>query len=158
MSNVKGSPMNKSTIRIRLMKADDFDAVVGIDEKVLKVSRPDYYKLKFEKLFDSKDYLPTSLVAEEEDGTLVGFVMGELYMGEYGIFQEEASLDTIGVDPHYQHKGIGEQLINEFMDHLKQIGVQKVNTLVDWNDSKLIQFFSANQFSPSKTINLERRL
>jgi hypothetical protein len=44
------------------------------------------------------------------------------------------------------------------MDHLKQIGVQKVNTLVDWNDSKLIQFFSANQFSPSKTIYLERSL
>ena len=158
MSYVKGSPMNKSTIKIRLMQADDFDVVVGIDEKVFKASRPDYYKLKFEKLFNSKDYLPTSLVAEEEDGTVVGFVMGELYMGEYGIFQEEASLDTIGVHPHPQHKGIGEQLINEFMDHLRKVGVKKINTLVDWNDSKLIHFFSANQFSPSKTINLERSL
>jgi ribosomal protein S18 acetylase RimI-like enzyme len=88
----------------------------------------------------------------------VGFVMGEIYMGEYGIFQEEARLDTIGVDPGYQHKGVGEQLINEFMDHLRSVGVQKVNTLVDWNDSNLIQFFSTNQFSPSKTINLERSL
>ena len=148
--------MNESTINIRLMKTDDFDAVVRIDEKVLKASRPEYYEMKFEKLFKSKDYLPTSLVAEEEDGTLVGFVMGVLYMGEYGIFQEEATLDTIGVDPYYQHKGIGKQLINEFMDHLKRLGVQKVNTLVDWNDSKLIHFFSANQFSPSKSINLER--
>ena len=150
--------MNESTINIRLMKADDFDAVVGIDEKVLKASRPEYYKMKFEKLFKSKDYLPTSLVAEEEDGTVVGFVMGELYMGEYGIFQQEATLDTIGVDPQFQHKGIGKQLINEFMDHLKKVGVQKINTLVGWNDSKLIQFFSANHFSPSKTINLERSL
>ena len=150
--------MNESTIKIRLMKADDFDAVVGIDEKVLKASRPEYYEMKFEKLFKSKDYLPASLVAEEEDGTVVGFVMGELYMGEYGIFQEEASLDTIGVDPDYQHKGIGEQLINEFMDHLRKVGVQKINTLVDWNDSNLIRFFSANKFSPSKTINLERIL
>jgi ribosomal protein S18 acetylase RimI-like enzyme len=140
------------------MKVDDFDAVVGIDEKVLKASRPEYYEMKFEQLFKSKDYLPASLVAEEEDGTVVGFVMGELYMGEYGIFQEEARLDTIGVDPHYQHKGIGEQLINEFMDHLRKVGVQKINTLVDWNDSKLIHFFSVNQFSPSKTINLERGL
>src|SRR5210317_944275 len=138
--------MNESTIKIRLMQADDFDAVVGIDEKVLKVSRPEYYEMKFEKLFKSKDYLPTSLVAEEEDGTVVGFVMGVLYMGEYGIFQEEATLDTIGVDPDYQHKGIGKQLINEFLDHLKTLGVQKINTLVDWNDSKLIHFFSANQF------------
>jgi len=150
--------MNPSTIKIRLMQADDFDAVVGIDEKVLKASRPEYYEMKFEKLFNTKDYLPASLVAEEEDGTVVGFVMGELYMGEYGIFREEARLDTIGVDPGYQHKGIGEQLINEFVDHLKKVGVQKISTLVDWNDSNLIQFFSANQFSPSKTINLERNL
>ena len=150
--------MNESTIKIRLMKAEDFDAVVGIDEKVLEASRPEYYEMKFEKLFNSKDYLPASLVAEEADGRVVGFVMGELYMGEYGIFQEKATLDTIGVDPGCQHKGIGEQLINEFMDHLKKLGVQKVNTLVDWNDYKLIHFFSANQFYPSKTINLERSL
>ena len=150
--------MNKSTIKIRLMKADDFDAVVGIDEKVLKAIRPEYYIMKFEKLIKSKDYLPVSLVAEKEDGTVVGFVMGEIFMGEYGIFQEEATLDTIGVDPSYQHKGIGEQLLNEFVDHLRKVGVQKINTLVDWNDSKLIHFFSVNQFSPSKTINLERSL
>jgi ribosomal protein S18 acetylase RimI-like enzyme len=141
------------------MKADDFDAVIGIDEKVLKASRPAYYEMKFEKLINSKDYLPTSLVAEGEDGTLVGFVMGELYMGEYGIFQEEATLDTIGVDPDYQHQGIGEQLINEFLDHLKALGVQKISTLVDRNDSKLMHFFNKNQFSPSKTIvSLERSL
>ena len=158
VSYEKGGPMDKSTIKIRLMKEGDFDAVVRIDEKVLKASRPEYYEMKFEKLFKSKDYLPTSLVAEEEDGAVVGFVMGVLYMGEYGIFQEEATLDTIGVDPQHQHKGIGKLLINEFMDHLKTLGVQKINTLVDWNDSKLIQFFSANQFSPSKSINLDRSL
>jgi ribosomal protein S18 acetylase RimI-like enzyme len=150
--------MNESTINIRLMKAEDFDAVVEIDGKVLEASRSEYYEMKFEKLLNSKDYVPASLVAEEDDGKVVGFVMGELFMGEYGIFQEEATLDTIGVDPTYQHKGIGEQLINEFMDHLKKLGVQKINTLVDWNDTRLIHFFSANQFSPSKTINLERSL
>ena len=151
--------MHESTIKIRLMKVDDFEAVVGIDEKVLNASRPAYYDLKFEKLFKSKEYLPTSLVAEEEDGTVVGFVMGELYMGEYGISQEGATLDTIGVDPDFQHMGIGEQLINDFLDHLRDLGVQKINTLVDRNDSKLMHFFSSNQFSPSKTIiALERKL
>ncbi|MFZ0243766.1 MAG: GNAT family N-acetyltransferase [Desulfobacterales bacterium] len=150
--------MNASTIKIRLMQAEDFKAVVGIDEKVLKAERPEYYELKFDKLFSSRDYVPTSLVAEDADKRVVGFVMGELYMGEYGIFQEEAKLDTIGVDPDYRNKGIGERLISEFMDHLRSIGVKKVNTLVDWNDAKLIQFFSANHFSPSKTINLERVL
>lgn len=150
--------MDERKISIRLMKADDFDDVVGIDEKVLEEPRPEYYKTKFEKLFDSSYYLPVSFVAETEDGTVVGFVMGELYMGEYGISQEEATLDTIGVAPSFQHMGVGEQLIGEFMDHLKTMGVQRVNTLVGWNDSKLIHFFSANHFVPSKTINLERTL
>lgn len=150
--------MNESPIKIRLMQAEDFDAVVEIDGKVLKASRPEYYEMKFEKLFGSKDYVPASLVAEQEDGTVVGFVMGELYMGEYGIFREKATLDTIGVDPDHQHKGIGERLINEFMDHLKKLGVEKIQTLVDWNDARLIHFFSANQFVPSRTINLERSL
>ena len=150
--------MNNSTIKIRPMKTEDFDAVVTIDERVFNTPRRKYYELKFEKLFKFKGYLPMSLVAEEEGGTVIGFIMGELYIGEYGIFDEEARLDTICVDPDYQHKGIGEQLINEFMDHLRNNGVKKANTLVDWNEAKLMHFFGANQFSPSKTINLERNL
>ena len=150
--------MKKSTTKIRLMKVGDFNAVVRIDEKVLKASRSEYYRLKFETAVQSPDFLPTSLVAEEEDGTVVGFVMGELYIGEYGISQKRATLVQIGVDPDYQHKGIGAQLINEFMDHVRALGVRKINTLVDENDSKLTHFFSANQFIPSKTINLERSL
>ena len=150
--------MKESTIKIRLMKADDYDAVVGIDEKVLKASRPEYYNVKFEKLFRTKDYLPASLVAEDENQRVVGFVMGEIYMGEYGIFQEEATLDTIGVDPDYRGKGIGERLIDEFMEHLKKLGVNKISTLVAWNDSDLIHFFSTNRFAPSKTIYLEREV
>ncbi|HOL06631.1 MAG TPA: GNAT family N-acetyltransferase [Syntrophorhabdaceae bacterium] len=148
----------ETNIKIRLMRAEDFDAIVRIDHKVLGQRRPEYYKLKFERFVQSKDYVPTSLVAETDDGTVVGFVMGELYIGEFGISQEKATLDTIGVDPDYQRKGIGELLINEYMAHLKKLGVEKVNTLVDWDDAKLIHFFSANKFSPSKLINLERVL
>ena len=151
--------MNESTFKFRLMTADDFDAVVGIDQKILKTSRRKYYELKFDKLFKSKEFLPTSLVAELEDKTVVGFVMGELYIGEYGISQVGATLDTIGVDPDHRRQGIGKQLIDKFIDHLRELGVTKLNTLVDRNDSKLIHFFNANQFSPAESIiNLERSL
>ena len=105
--------MSENTIKIRLMNVKDLDAVVKIDEKISKASRLEYYRLKFERLFESNDYLPTSLVAEDENGAVVGFLMGELYMGEYGILQEVASLDTIGVDPACQHKGVGKKMMNE---------------------------------------------
>ncbi|MCX7172226.1 MAG: GNAT family N-acetyltransferase [Proteobacteria bacterium] len=148
--------MNKIAMKIRLMKVEDFSAVVRIDEKVTKASRADYYHLKFETAVQSADHVPTSLVAEDKDGKLVGFVIGDLYIGEYGITQRAATLETIGIDPDYQHQGIGEQLINEFMNHLRALGVKKVSTLVDEDNVKMTHFFKANSFGPSKTINMER--
>jgi ribosomal protein S18 acetylase RimI-like enzyme len=150
--------MMQGAMNIRLMRAGDFDAVVEIDRKIMRSARPEYYQLKFDKLFKSKDYVPASLVAENAEGRVAGFVMGELYLGEYGILQEEATLDTIGVDPDFQQQGVGERLMSEFMAHMKSLGVEKVHTLVRWNDSGLLHFFSANGFSPSQTINLERSL
>ena len=149
--------MKKIALKIRLMQADDFTAVTQIDEKVLGVSRPDYYKLKFEELVQSTDRLPTSLVAEDGKGNLVGFVMGELFIGQYGI-SHEATLDTIGVDPDFQHQGVGRQLLQEFRDHLKALGARKIKTLVDTENTRMMRFFQANRFAPSKTINLEYSL
>lgn len=149
--------MNRSAFKIRLMEAEDFAAVTRIDEKVLKVARPEYYRLKFEELVQSPERLPTSLVAETEDGTLVGFIMGELFIGQYGISQE-ATLDTIGVDPDFQRQGVGRRLLQEFLDHLKALGARKIKTLVDSQDTRLTHFFQANRFAPSKTVNLEYSL
>ncbi|MHB8763746.1 MAG: GNAT family N-acetyltransferase [Deferrisomatales bacterium] len=150
--------MKESTVKIRLMQGEDFEAVVEIDEKVLGSPRREYYRAKFEKILESDDTLPVSLVAEESDGRVVGFVMGELFMGQFGIFQERATLDTIGVDPGCQHQGVGQLLVDEFVDHLKRIGVRKLTTLVSTSDARLTRFFRANRFTPSQTINLERDL
>lgn len=151
--------MNKNTIKIRLMEDEDLMAVVRIDERVLKVSRLEYYEQKFELLFKSGEYLPTSFVAQDENETIVGFIMGKLYIGEYGISREGAAVDAVGVDPDYQRQGIGEKLMNEFVYHLGQLGVKKINTLVDKNDTRMMLYFDANQFSPSRDIiNLERSI
>ena len=141
------------------MHEEDFDDVVRIDQKILGISRLEYYKLKFELLFKSGEYLPTSLVAEDKNGTLVGFIMGELYIGEFGISREGASIDTVGVDPDCRRQGIGKRLMTEFVEHLKQLGVQKINTLVEKEDTRLMNYFNANLFTPSKAvINLERSI
>lgn len=150
--------MDKGGFKVRLMVGKDFDAVVGIDEKVVKARREPYYELKFEKLVQSTDYVPTSLVVENSEGRVVGFIMGELFIGEYGINSERATLDTLGVDPEYRHAGLGRLLMEEFVDHLKSLGVEKINTLVDSGDEKFTGFFTTNGFAPSNTVNLERDL
>ena len=151
--------MNKATIKTRLMEAEDFEAVVRIDEKVLNVSRQDYFAEKFELLFKSNEFLPTSFVALDESEAIVGFIIGVLYIGDFGISRGGATVDAVGVDPDYQRQGIGERLMEQFVFHLRQLDVKKVNTLVDKNDPRLMHYFEASQFSPSKTIvNLERSI
>ena len=150
--------MGVGTVKFRLLEVGDFEAVVRIDEKVLNVSRREYYRVKFETSVQSTDHLPVSIVAQEENGAVVGFVLGVLFIGEYGLSRNTATLDTIGVDPAYQDKGIGRRLIDEFLDHLKDLGVQKVSTLVDSNDSRMTRFFNECQFGPSQVVNLERSL
>ncbi len=150
--------MNKN-IKVRLMEAKDFETVVKIDEYVLKKSRREYFEQKFELLFKSGEFLPTSFVALNENDSVVGFIMGTLYIGDYGISRDGATIDAIGVDPDYQRQGIGEKLMDEFIFHLRQLDVTKINTLVEKNDTRMMNYFDANQFSPSKTVvNLERSI
>jgi ribosomal protein S18 acetylase RimI-like enzyme len=151
--------MKPNTITIRLMKNEDFDAVVRIDTKVLGIARPDYYVKKFQRLIKSNDCIETSLVAEDENKQIVGFIMGELIIGDFGICNDDATLDTMGVDPEFQRQGIGKRLMEDFVLHLKQLEVQKLHTLVDKNDSRLMGFYSSNYFKPSETfINMERAI
>ena len=149
--------MGAAKAAVRLLNQKDFKSVVVIDEKVFGHARPEYYETKFARALDEKNRIPLSLVAEI-DGKVVGFLMGELFIGEYGIPVTTATLDTIGVDPDFQGRGIAGQLMNELIGHLRKAGVQKINTLTDWNDWQLIRFFSARGFSPAKTINLELKI
>jgi ribosomal protein S18 acetylase RimI-like enzyme len=146
--------MGAAKVNVRLLNQNDFKAVVIIDEKVFGHARPEYYETKFARALDEKNRIPLSLVAEVS-GNVVGFVMCELFIGEYGMPVTTATLDTIGVDPDFQGQGIGRQLMDELIGHLRKVGVQKINALVDWNDWQLIRFFSASGFGPAKTINLE---
>lgn len=146
-----------ANIEIRPLKAEDFPHVVEIDEKVLKQARPEYYESKFNQALNEKNQMVLSMVAEVDD-TVVGFIMCDLFVGELGTPADSATLITIGVHPDYQRKGISKRLMQDFISHLRRAGVEKVNTLVDWNDWRLLKFFNANGFEPARTISLELNL
>ncbi|MBI4526071.1 MAG: GNAT family N-acetyltransferase [Deltaproteobacteria bacterium] len=81
--------------------------------------------------------------------------MGEIYLGEFGIPEDTATVDTLGVRPEFQRSGIGHLLLDEYKSHALKAGVSRLHTLVDWNDWKLIHFFDSVGFSPAKTLSLE---
>jgi predicted N-acetyltransferase YhbS len=142
---------------MRVLKASDLEAIVAIDEKVSKQNRREYYARKIATITDPERSINTSIVAEI-NGKIVGFVMGDVYFGEFGIPETTATIDTLGVDPTIQNKGVASELLDQFMMNMKAAGVNKVYTLVNWDDFALEKFFSRHKFVPSKRINLEYQM
>jgi ribosomal protein S18 acetylase RimI-like enzyme len=139
------------------MRQADIEAVVGIDAKVFGAERMEYYERKMSMMLDKKGSIATSLVANYQNN-VIGFVMGNIFTGEFGIPQKTASLDTIGIDPDFSGQGVGTQLLEEFENHVRKAGVENIQTLVDRGNIPLSKFFNKSGFAPSKTINLEKSL
>ena len=142
---------------MRVLKNSDLDAIVAIDEKVSKQNRREYYERKIASITDPTRSINSSIVAEV-NGKVVGFIMGDVYFGEFGIPETSATIDSLGVDPGLQNKGLASDLLDQFMMNMKVAGVTKVYTLVNWDDFALEKFFSRHKFVPSKRINLEYQM
>ena len=82
--------------------------------------------------------------------------MGQVYLGEFGIPESVATVDTVGIHPSRQGLGIARILMEEFLAHAGKAGVERVRTLVDWNQGDLLDFFRAMGFAPATSLVLER--
>ena len=142
---------------IRQLQEDDFEAIVDIDTRAAGRPRPDYIGRKFEHAIQTAGQLGTSYVAVIDD-TILGFIMGGVYLGEFGIPGDTATIDTIGVHPDYEGQGIARSLLDEFVNHCRAAGVARIHTLVEWTDEPLLRFFDHMGFGPAKSLSLEKLL
>jgi len=142
-------------VEIRALKAEDLDAIVKIDEMVLGESRKDYWNRRLALMSNKSSEI--SLVAEVE-GQVVGFILGDVSGWEFGVPETIGWMDTIGVAPAYQKRGVATALAHELIKNLKAIGVRTIYTLVSWDDWDLLQFFHAMGFTRGDLINLELKI
>jgi len=140
---------------IRALKKDDLNAIVGIDERVLGENRRNYWERKLELMNNRSSQI--SLVAEVE-GEVQGFILGDVSGWEFGVPETVGWIDTIGIDPAYQKKGLATALSRELIQNLKALRVETIYTLVSWNDWDLLQFFHAMGFTRGDMINLELKI
>jgi ribosomal protein S18 acetylase RimI-like enzyme len=147
MSNISSiSPI------IRTMLPSDLDQIIEIDIKVLGKPRPNFWEMKLE--LEENRSQAFSLVAEL-NGRVIGFIIGNASRWEYGVPETIGWIDTIGVDPDHQRKGIAKILFKEITDNLKKAGVDTIYTFVKRRDWRLLKFFNSIGFQKGDMINLE---
>jgi len=140
---------------IRAMSSKDLDRIVEIDTKVLGQSRPEYWEMKLE-LVEKRS--PMSSLVAEVNGEVIGFIIGDASGWEYGVPEHIGWIDTIGVDPSFQRKGVATMLFTEMVNNLKKVGVDTIYTFLNWRDWSLLQFFDAMGFQKGEMINLELKV
>jgi GNAT superfamily N-acetyltransferase len=101
--------------------------------------------------------------------------MGYVSGWEFGVPDTIGWIDTLGVDPAYQRRGIGRALFKALIENFKHSGREKspsvdgaektriegvnvVYTLTNWNDWDLMQFYHAMGFKKGEMLNLKLQI
>jgi len=143
-------------VTLRPVSDLDLEAVTAIDEKISGSYRPSEWENRVAYYIRRDPEL--SLVAEV-DGTVVGFMLGEMRAGEFGLDEPAGWIEVMGVDPDAQGKSIGRSLLEGMVKGFKARGAKKVRTLVDSEDqAALVKFFEATGFKATPTRLLDRAL
>ena len=149
-------PLARDRIPVRSMAEGDLHALVAIDRRITGRDRSAYFKRKLADALTESD-VRVSLVAEL-DGVPVGFIMARVDVGEFGRVETTAVIDTIGVDPDYQNRGVGRALVSQLLTNLGTLRVEKVRTEVEWQDHDLLAYLDRNGFLPSQQLCFDQTL
>jgi predicted N-acetyltransferase YhbS len=141
-------------VKLRVLTIKDLNTVADIDESLLGTRRAGYWESRLEKAETSG--VPS--LAAEVNGEVVGFILGTASGWEYGIPENVAWIDTLGVRKEYKQKGIARLLFKEMFSMFKKVGVDTVYVFVDWKKWDLLQFFDKMGFKRGDMINLEMKI
>src|SRR5262245_49850289 len=119
---------DSAEVSVRPLDELDISSVVAIDEKVGGAYRPDVWERRISYHL-RKD--PEACFVAECGGEVVGFMLGEIRVGEFGLEEPTGWIEVVGVDPEHRGKGIGQSLAAAEFGHFRKQGATTVRTLVD---------------------------
>lgn len=142
--------------RVRQLRAEDFDWVVRVDQRITGLNRAAYLQRKFDEVLQESAIAVSQVV--EDDGFVVAFGMARVDLGDFGRLQANASLDTLGVDPGFAGKGYARAMLTQLIENLAALHVERLETEVGAEDAPLRRFLHAFGFRPAQRLALERDL
>jgi ribosomal protein S18 acetylase RimI-like enzyme len=140
-------------VEIRVLERKDLESALAIDAGHSGRRRDQILKRRFEQIFEPGRVM-TSLAAEWH-GELVGFVLGDVLIGEFGSTDQSATIDTIGVRREFQGSGVAQRLLHAYVNNVRALGVERIQTQVAVSNSGLLGFFSRVGFRHAQSVPLE---
>jgi ribosomal protein S18 acetylase RimI-like enzyme len=148
-------PDLQSQVRVRPLDELDIGSITRIDERITGIYRPEIWEQRV-GYYLRRD--PDSSQVAEVDGKVVGFMLGDVRAGEFGLERPGGWIERFGIDPEYRGRDIGRRLFDALIRHFQGNGAEVVRTLVDERDQGVAGFLSAMGFQPSALKALEMPL
>jgi ribosomal protein S18 acetylase RimI-like enzyme len=133
-------------IVIRPLDELDVSGIAAIDEKIAGDYRPEVWEGRC-GYYIRRD--PEGSFVAEAGGAVVGFMLGEVRSGEFGLEEPTGWIEVLGVDPGHRGQAIGRRLADAMLDHFRARGAKSVRTLVDESMDGLARFFDSLGFAPA---------
>lgn len=137
----------EDAITVRPVGELDIGEIAAIDEKIGGAYRPAVWE---KRVFYYIRRDPEGSFVAEAGGRVVGFMLGEVRSGEFGMERPTGWVEVLGVDPDFRQRSIGRLLADAMLGHFRQRGAVEVRTLVDDSMPQIAGFFRALGFRPSR--------
>ena len=133
-------------LKIRAVEDTDLGDITALDEKIGGEYRPEVWETRL-GYYMRRD--PEASVVAEIDGKVVGFMMGEVRSGEFGLEEPTGWIEVLGVDPAARGQAVGRRLAEMMLAHFGSRGATTVRTLVDESMIEIARFFTSLGFEPA---------
>lgn len=134
-----------SAVKIRPISELDLSDVVRIVEQTRQQYQPDLWEDRV-TYYLRRD--PEGSVVAEVDGRVVGFMLGDVRTGEFGLDEPCGWIEVIGIAPEAGGRGVGRALAEAMLARYRERGVRRVRTMVDASMPEVEGFFRRIGFEP----------
>jgi ribosomal protein S18 acetylase RimI-like enzyme len=146
---------SESMVKVRSLEDTDIGGITALDEKIGGKYRPEVWEGRI-GYYLRRD--PEASAVAESGGRVVGFMLGEVRSGEFGLEEPTGWIEVMGVDPGLRGQSIGRRLAEHLLSHFSDRGATSVRTLVDEEMEGIAQFFGALGFQPAGLRPFVKRL
>ena len=133
---------------------EDIERIAAIDRALSGRSRRRFYETRLAAARERPEEFIH--IGAMRGGVLLGFVFARILSGEFGHAQSVAMLDAIGVEPHSQRLGVGQELMEDLVRRARARGVKTLQSQANWTSHSLLRFFEMSHFHLAARSALDR--
>lgn len=150
-----------TAVRVRRVRAADIPQVIGLDTRVTKLAKAEYWNDVFRRYGKQRLKERFFLVAEGRtdgaDAHVLGFIIGEIRAWEFGS-TPCGWVFALSVEPEMRLQSVATELFEAISNEFKKAGVSKMRTMVARDAQLPMLFFRSEGMMAGPYIQLEKDL